>query len=357
MMAAAALMLLLVNVCMTLTSCSSDDDEVKVTTNNYSISFDGVSFHSTSSEYTLEMWIGTITQAYKQALNASADNFTLTGNSEQCDLQVQTACKQAESALSAIAGGTATVVVTNNTTGKTVYTYQVQDNLKITLVSSVFTPSSKMLQSNQIELGSGALVLSVNNPGLELTENYITVDKEFKSGAYLPGWPRDLNADGEPEVKVGTTFKNEDGNWVVNYDVLLPYAMQEIKLHLTFGCKGEVVGSQDVESNNPIQFTYDGCTDGYLYVGKTYPMKVSYYHNEKEFDYNSIYGAGITYMNPNHKDEFEVDLDDDDMPYVKIYDTFTFTDGEKAAGFAVICPSIMISGEGSYFQAVPVKAQ
>ena len=115
------------------TSCGSDDDDVKEYT--YSIGFDNMYYsdskfsndlNSFSMTEDLENWINSITDAYKSALGVTESVFKLKGKEGECDAKVFEACKKAEETVKNIKGGSATVVVTNSTTCKKVYTYDVQ---------------------------------------------------------------------------------------------------------------------------------------------------------------------------------------------------------------------------------------
>ena len=116
------------------TACGSDDDKDDVKTFSYAITFD---FHSYASSTDLtdpnaskddgfSTWMNSILNAYRSALGTSTDQFTKTGKQGECDKQVYEACKTAEETVKNIRGGSATVAVTNVTTGKQVYSYQVQ---------------------------------------------------------------------------------------------------------------------------------------------------------------------------------------------------------------------------------------
>ena len=107
------------------TACGSDDDD-STKTFSYGIYIDNVTYSWHDGEQTSTEWMAAITNAYKTALGVTSDPFTKTGKEAECDKQVYEACKKAESTVATIKGGSATVIVKNNTTGKTVYTYQVQ---------------------------------------------------------------------------------------------------------------------------------------------------------------------------------------------------------------------------------------
>ena len=126
-MAAAALMLLVMSA-VTLTGC--DQKQNKEVVNNYGIFFDGAQFAWTGdpAEFTkaMEEWLNSISKAYQKELGVTSDKFSITGISAECDKEVAAKCKKAEAAVSEIHGGSVKVFVTNETTGTTPYTYQVQ---------------------------------------------------------------------------------------------------------------------------------------------------------------------------------------------------------------------------------------
>ena len=107
------------------TACGSDDDD-STKTFSYGIYFDNVTYATQGGEPNMSEWIAAVTGAYKAALGVTSDKFTKTGKEAECDKQVYEACKKAESTVATIKGISATVLVINNTTDKTVYTYHVQ---------------------------------------------------------------------------------------------------------------------------------------------------------------------------------------------------------------------------------------
>ena len=228
----------------------------------------------------------------------------------------------------------------------------------VRLVESKFsTPDYGMSSDGRIYAGSYTFVLETVDPDTELLSDDFTVSTKSKERALVPGWPTELSNASEPEAKLkGIPFKRPDGKWTVKAEIFMPYTTQKQQLTITLRYKGKALGSAlQMDYVNPINFSYEGCTDGYLYIGQTYPMDISYYNENKLFDYKEIIATGSFAMKPAHKGEFEVGYNDENgKPYVKILDTFTFTDEEKAAGFAVICPSITTFDE-ELFQVVPVK--
>ena len=107
------------------TACGSDDDD-STKTFSYSIYVDNETYVWEDGEPTVSEWIAAITGAYETALGVTSGTFKKTGQEAECDKQVYDACNNAESTVATIKGGSGTVTVKNNTTGKTVYTYRVQ---------------------------------------------------------------------------------------------------------------------------------------------------------------------------------------------------------------------------------------
>ena len=134
--------------------------------------------------------------------------------------------------------------------------------------------------------------------------------------------------------------------------------VQGQNMDLILNYKGQQVGDTlKVEYTRPYVLIFEGSDDGFLNIGQTYPIKIEGFIEDIEITADDILGVGYQVMNPAHENEYVVDLDSETgMPYVKILDTFTFTDEEKAAGYALICPSIILTGtRGRAFQVVPVK--
>lgn len=235
----------------------------------------------------------------------------------------------------------------------------VEQMQSVSLVESKYSaPDYGMNANNQIYAGSYSLVLTTSDSSMELVSDDFTISIESKELALVPGWPAELNNEAKSEVRLkGNPFKRADGKWTMNMEVLLPYTTQKQQLGIKLFYKGQSVGSDLLlDYVNPANFSYEGSTDGYLHVGNTYPMSISYYNENKLFDYDSIVATGIIGMKPVHSGEFEVGYDTaTGKPYVKILDTFAFSDAEKAAGFAVICPCITTL-DGELFQIVLVKA-
>jgi len=235
----------------------------------------------------------------------------------------------------------------------------VEQMQSVSLVESKYSaPDYGMNANNQIYAGSYSLVLTTSNPSMEIVSDDFTVSTESKEQQFVPGWPTAIINAALPEVKMkGNPYKRADGKWTMNFEVFLPYTTQQQQLNITLFYKGKPLGSNlQLDYVNPAVFSYEGSTDGYLYVGKTYPMSISYYNENKLFDYNSIVATGVIGMKPAHSGEFEVGYEAaTGKPYVKILDTFAFTDEEIAAGYAVVCPCITTLDD-ELFQPVPVKA-
>ena len=109
------------------TACGKNEEAKEY---SYSIGVDSMSYSTiTTSTNTgdggLKVWLDSILTPIRAAFGTSGDTFTLKGTAEECDAKVQALCKGVESILKKISGGTATVVITNNTTGKTVYTFKI----------------------------------------------------------------------------------------------------------------------------------------------------------------------------------------------------------------------------------------
>lgn len=76
-------------------ACSDDDDSSIVF---YSMGFDSTSFSGGSLEE-MSNELGTIENAYKNAIGVSDASFTMDGSSSSCDKKVKAACEKAVSAL------------------------------------------------------------------------------------------------------------------------------------------------------------------------------------------------------------------------------------------------------------------
>ncbi|MBR4740060.1 MAG: hypothetical protein IK074_02725 [Bacteroidales bacterium] len=110
------------------TSCKKDTNTVKEF--SYSIYLDLKTVTWTSevggdSSQGFNEWKDQILNPIREVFGAKNDTFTLKGTQAECDAQVTTACKILEPALALIKGGEATVSITNNTTGKTVWSFKV----------------------------------------------------------------------------------------------------------------------------------------------------------------------------------------------------------------------------------------
>ena len=109
------------------TSCKKDTNTVKEF--SYSIYLDLKTVTWTSeiggdSSQGFNEWKNQILNPIREVFGAQNDTFTLKGTQAECDAQATTACKILEPALALIKGGDATVSITNNTTGKTVWSFK-----------------------------------------------------------------------------------------------------------------------------------------------------------------------------------------------------------------------------------------
>lgn len=112
-------MLMIALICMPFVWTSCSDDEDKVTTVMYSMGFNKMNSSNPSE-------MGTIETVYQQALGVNSNNFTLSGSISECDNKVKSACKNAESNLkSKTFKGSYLFVVTNYTSQKEIYSYQI----------------------------------------------------------------------------------------------------------------------------------------------------------------------------------------------------------------------------------------
>ena len=112
-------MLMIALICMPFVWTSCSDDEDKVTTVMYSMGFNKMNSSNPSE-------MGTIETVYQQALGVNSNNFTLSGSISECDNKVKSACKNAERNLkSKTFKGSYLFVVTNYTSQKEIYSYQI----------------------------------------------------------------------------------------------------------------------------------------------------------------------------------------------------------------------------------------
>lgn len=231
------------------------------------------------------------------------------------------------------------------------------DDTTLSLIESNFTAGNGIaLENNMINYGEFSLSFKTNKP-TELNGSDFTVNYETDGAMFTPGWPIDGLSE-DPEIVMSEPYHNPNDQWVIKVKVFLACMAQGQQIDVILKYKGEKVGDTlKVSYDRPYSLTYEGSDDGYLYVGKTYPIKVEGFAGYREITKDDILAVGYQGMTPEHKDEFEVELNDETgVPYVKILDTFTFTDEEKAAGYALICPDIMLTDDiGSAFQVVPVK--
>ena len=236
----------------------------------------------------------------------------------------------------------------------------VPDEPTLTLISSDFTAGEGIvLAKNMIHAGDYSLKFITSKP-IELDPNDFKVTVETDGATVTPMFPVDIDLTGvdNPDIKI-TTFQNSDNEWTVKINVLLPYMVLGQQFNFLLNYKGKPVGEPlRLEYSRPYCFEFEGSTDGYLSPGKTYPINIhAVLIDAPAITKDDIIAPGSYGMEPAHKDEFEVDTyDETGMPYVKILDTFTFTDAEKKAGYALICPIVFISGiTDVVFQVVPVK--
>ena len=111
------------NLFTACSSSSSDEDSIKAF--SYTIYVEPVTYIWEDGNPDLMEWLNSIKSAYETALGVSSDSFSKTGKEAECNKAVQDDCKKAESTVANIKGGTANVMVKNNTSGKTVYSYKV----------------------------------------------------------------------------------------------------------------------------------------------------------------------------------------------------------------------------------------
>lgn len=105
-------------MCMTLTFASCNDEE-EITSVKYTMGFNACSFTNPSE-------ISFIESTYQKALSVSSNQFTLNGSVSECDAKVKAACSNAEEIIkSKSIKGSFLFVVTNNTTMKEIYSYQI----------------------------------------------------------------------------------------------------------------------------------------------------------------------------------------------------------------------------------------
>lgn len=237
------------------------------------------------------------------------------------------------------------------------------DETTLFLIESDFTAGSGIdMGNNKIYYGEYFLTFKTSKP-TELEKSDFTVLVNTDGAVATPSFPLDIDLEelDNPTIVIKEPYHNENDMWEVKLQVFLPYMVLGQYADLLLYYKGEQVGGPlKVEYERLYSLEFEGSTDGYLYPGQTYPIKIHYnsaFMEHKEITKDDILAVGNLGMNPTHGDEFEVALyDETEMPYVKILDTFTFTDEEKAAGYALICPSIMLVEDGyEIFQVVPVK--
>jgi hypothetical protein len=233
----------------------------------------------------------------------------------------------------------------------------VVDETSLSFIESDFYSGSGIAyEYNMINYGEFHLFFKADKP-IELKESDFTVKYQTEGAVYTPAWPLDDISE-KPEIIITEPFLNSDDQWVVTARVLLACMVQSQHIDITLNYKGKQVGdTMRVDYVRPYSLEYEGSTDGFLYVGQTYPIKMTPFAESNEITNDNILAVGHLGMNPGHADEFEVKLNKETgVPYVKILDSFTFTSEEMAAGYALICPSIMLKkGLDRLHQVVPVK--
>lgn len=229
------------------------------------------------------------------------------------------------------------------------------------LVESNFTAGYGIaLEKNMIQCGDYRLVFKTSKP-IELDESDFSVIVETDGAVVTPGFPLDIDISEAdiPQIVIKEPYHTPDDQWVVNMSVFLPYMVLGQHINLLLNYKGETLDDAlKIDYERPYTLEFEGSDDGYLYPGQTYPITV------RSFDpflpvitMDDILAAGFYEMTPVHKDEFEVSFNEEtELPYVKILDTFTFTEAEKKVGYALICPNIVLTDDrDEAFQVVPVK--
>ena len=233
----------------------------------------------------------------------------------------------------------------------------VVNETKLSFVKSDFYPKTGFENAyNMPNYGEFHLFFKTDKP-IELKKSDFTVKYQTEGAVYTPAWPLD-NISEKPEIIINEPYLNSDSLWVVTAQVLLACMVQRQQIDITLNYKGKQVGdTMKVDYIRPYSLEYEGSTDGYLYVGQTYPIKMIPFADSNTITNDDIIAVGKIGMTPTHENEFEVKLNKETgEPYVKIFDSFTFTSEEKAAGYALICPAITLKkGIGRPYQVVPVK--
>ena len=111
------------------TSCKKDTNTVKEFSYSISIDFKSISWTGDvtggGSDDTVKIWSELLESTVRSAFGTNTDTFTLKGTEAACDAQVLATCKLLEPALAKIKGGEATISIKNETTKKTVWSYNV----------------------------------------------------------------------------------------------------------------------------------------------------------------------------------------------------------------------------------------
>lgn len=104
---------------VSFTACGDDEDEPQTQVYNYGFE----DLHASGSDFSYLTELATVENAFKTVLGSSP--FTLSGSSQDCDAKIVEACKKVEASLKDRTWGfTARFEVTNQTTGKVVYSLQ-----------------------------------------------------------------------------------------------------------------------------------------------------------------------------------------------------------------------------------------
>ena len=119
-------------LCCTMTTtvftACSDDNENEPGVYTYNISMEIGAYVWTDDKMDVSQWYNAIIGAYMTEIGVKTETFTLQGTQAECDQKVLEACQKAEEKVATISGGTGTVTVRNETTSKTIYTYNVESH-------------------------------------------------------------------------------------------------------------------------------------------------------------------------------------------------------------------------------------
>jgi hypothetical protein len=109
------------------TACSDDENEPRTYTYNISLEI-GSYVWTDDDKMDVSQWYNAIIGAYMTEIGVKTETFTLKGTRAECDQKVLEACQKAEEKVATISGGTGIVTVKNETTSKTIYTYNVKSH-------------------------------------------------------------------------------------------------------------------------------------------------------------------------------------------------------------------------------------